>query len=73
MHEGHHGILDGIEEEHHHEDKHEHKHDDCGSCHSCSGDKVSHEQSGSTKNLKKSLGVIALSALLIVVFRLIFN
>lgn len=69
MHEGHHGILDGVEEEHHHE----HTHDEVPCCSSCSGGKASPEHSGNPKNLHKTLGVIALSVFLIVVFRLLFS
>ena len=53
MHEGHHGILDEINEEH----KHIH----------------SKKTPSNTLNLWKTVGVIALSVVLILLFRIIFN
>lgn len=53
MHEGHHGILDEINEEH----KHVH----------------SKKTQSNTLNLWKIVGVIALSVVLILLFRIIFN
>ena len=69
MHEGHHGILDGVEDEHHHEHKPENP--VCGK--SCSGEPPPREHSSSVKNLKRTARVIGLSILLALLYRLLFS
>jgi hypothetical protein len=65
MHEGHHGILDGVGEEHHNHDSH--------SCNACGSEKAPHGSTATSKNMTKTLGIIALSIVLVFLFRLIFN
>ena len=69
MHEGHHGILDGVDEDEHHD--HEPENSFCGQ--SCSGEKAPRENSGSGKNLKKTAGVLGLAILLTLLYRLLFS
>jgi len=71
MHEGHHGILDGINEEHEHKHNYDHKHG-----HDHNHDHLnehSKKTPSNTLNLWKTVGVIALSVVLILFFRIIFS